>query len=242
MYTQKNEIKFEQSVEPVEREIFAEPVQSPKEEVEAKCVDEKVEQVKYDNLFASSRQIIGVAFKTYIIVQDEDIVYFIDQHAGHERLLFDKFNEQLKHQTVQVQDLLLPFVLNVNDKESEYIESHLEELSSQGFEISLFGKNSYRITSVPMLLNGVNLGEYFDEVLLNLNNRLKNPQEMSRHMIATMACKAAVKAGNKLSEGEINFLLEELKKNNNTLLCPHGRPIVITFDKKQLEKMFKRIV
>ena len=191
-------------------------------------------------MFASSRQIIGVAFKTYIIVQDEDIVYFIDQHAGHERLLFDKFNEQLKHQTVQVQDLLLPFVLNVNDKESEYIESHLEELSSQGFEISLFGKNSYRITSVPMLLNGVNLGEYFDEVLLNLNNRLKNPQEMSRHMIATMACKAAVKAGNKLSEGEINFLLDELKKNNNTLLCPHGRPIVITFDKKQLEKMFKR--
>ena len=239
LYSQKNELKFEQSTAPLEREIF---VEEPKPKFEVKAVDEKLEQVKYDNLFSASRQIIGVAFKTFIIVQEQDILYFIDQHAGHERLLFDKFNEELKNQQVQVQQLLVPFVLNVNDKESEYLESHLDELCSQGFEMSLFGKNSYRITSVPMLLNGVDLGEYFGEVLANINNRLKSPQEMSRHMIATMACKAAVKAGNKLSEGEINFLLDELKKNNNTLLCPHGRPVVITFDKKQFEKMFKRIV
>ena len=239
LYSQKNELKFEQSTAPLEREIF---VEEPKPKFEAKAVDEKLEQVKYDNLFSASRQIIGVAFKTFIIVQEQDVLYFIDQHAGHERLLFDKFNEELKNQKVQVQQLLVPFVLNVNDKESEYLESHLDELCSQGFEMSLFGKNSYRITSVPMLLNGVDLGEYFGEVLANINNRLKSPQEMSRHMIATMACKAAVKAGNKLSEGEINILLDELKKNNNTLLCPHGRPVVITFDKKQFEKMFKRIV
>ncbi len=242
-FTQKNEIKFEQSTYPIEREIFVEPVAPmPEQQIShQKPIDEQVEQVKYDNLFNETRQVVGVAFKTYIIVHDENNMYLIDQHAGHERFLFDKFNKQLEKQEVQVQELLVPYVLKVNDQEAEFIENHIAEMAKQGFDISLFGKNCYRVTSIPMLLNGVNLKEYFDEVLSNLST-YKTPQQMSRHMIATMACKAAVKAGNKLSNQEVNMLLDELKANKNTLLCPHGRPVVITFERKQLEKMFKRIV
>ena len=87
-----------------------------------------------------------------------------------------------------------------------------------------------------------NLKDFFDEILHNLDGLIKKPHEILRHEFATMGCKAAIKAGYRLSEKEINILLDTLKNQKTTLLCPHGRPIVVTFDKKQLEKMFKRIV
>ncbi len=196
----------------------------------------------YQNLFSPTRVVVGVAFNTYIIVQEEDTLYFIDQHAAHERELFDKFIGQVESQDVPMQDLLVPYILNLNDVEYEFITQNLELLRSYGFEIDEFGKNCYRITSIPMLLNGIDLKEYFDSILSNLSGNIKKPHEVLRNDFATMACKAAVKGGNKLSDNEINTLLDKLKENNNTLLCPHGRPIVITFDKKQIEKMFRRII
>ena len=205
---------------------------------EKKQDDKKI----YENLFSPTRTVVGVAFNTYIIVQEEETLYFIDQHAAHERELFDKFMGQVENQDVPMQDLLVPYILNLNDVEYEFITQNLELLKNYGFEIDEFGKNCYRITSIPMLLNGIDLKEYFDSILSNLSGNIKKPHEILRNDFATMACKAAVKGGNKLSENEINILLDKLKENHNTLLCPHGRPIVITFDKKQIEKMFKRIV
>ena len=93
-----------------------------------------------------------------------------------------------------------------------------------------------------MLLAEINIKDYFDDILKNLNSIAKKPLDLIRDDIATMACKAAVKAGNNLSDTEINILLDTLEKEKTTLLCPHGRPIVMVYDKKQLEKMFKRIV
>lgn len=233
---------FEQTLQkPIEKEIFTQdkPLQ---EEIIPKNVDEKEELIKYENLFKATRTIIGVAFNTYIIVQEENNLYFIDQHAAHERQLFDKFMQEIENQDIKVQNLLIPYVFNVNDKEAEFIDQNLFLIRSYGFDISNFGKNCYRVSSIPMLLNSINLKTYFDEILSNLNGYAKKPQEVIRNDIATMACKAAVKGGNKLSIDEINILLDKLKENNNTLLCPHGRPIVIVFDKVQIEKMFKRIV
>ena len=240
-FNANTELRFEKSYSLNEVEIFTEPKPvTPK--IDVASIDEKSEQITYKNLFAPTKQIIGVAFKTYIIIQEGDMLYFIDQHAAHERHLFEKFMKELDEQKVQVQELLVPYVLNVNDKEAEFLDENLSVLSKQGFDICEFGKNCYKISAVPLLLQGVNLKEYFDEVLSNLSGYMKKPHEFTRITIATMACKAAIKAGNKLSDEEIDILLTQLKENNNTLLCPHGRPVVITFERKQLEKMFKRIV
>ena len=124
----------------------------------------------------------------------------------------------------------------------ENFEENIEVLSSQGFQIESFGKNCFKVTTIPMMLSGINLNDYFTSVLSGLNDMLKKPQDIIRRHFATMACKAAVKGGNELSDNEINTLLNLMKENHNTLLCPHGRPIIVTFDKKQIEKMFKRIV
>ena len=96
--------------------------------------------------------------------------------------------------------------------------------------------------TIPLLLSEIDLSQYFNDLLSNLNSIAKKPVDVLRNDIATMACKAAVKGGNKLSDTEINILLDTLEKDKTTLLCPHGRPIVVVYDKKQLEKMFKRIV
>lgn len=205
-------------------------------------IKEQKEQVTYQKLFDSQKKVIGIAFKTYIIVEKDDNLYLIDQHAGHERFLFDKFMKQVENNDILVQNLLVPYILNVNNKEQEYLENNLGLLRSYGFDIEYFGSNSYKISSIPMLLQNVNLKEYFDDVLGDMNTKVKKPNEIVRRMIATMACKAAVKAGNTLSNDEVDILLNMLKENNNTLLCPHGRPIVIVFERSQLEKMFKRIV
>ena len=205
-------------------------------------LDEEKEQIKYENLFSTFHKIIGVAFDTYIIVQEGDVIYFIDQHAAHERILFDKFMDEVDKQDIRVQQLLVPYVLRVNDVEFDFLEENKKLLTDYGFDIDVFGHNCFKINSVPMVLYDINLKNFFDEVLKNLNGLVKKPHEIIRHEFATMGCKAAVKAGYKLSESEINALLTSLKHNNTTLLCPHGRPIVITIDKKQLEKMFKRIV
>ena len=202
---------------------------------------EKIEQV-YEDLFSVERKIIGVAFNTYIIVEESDKLYFIDQHAAHERQLFDKFQKQIEQNDVMKQDLLIPYILNVSEQESYFIYNNLELLQEYGFEISEFGHNCYRVSSIPLLLSEIDLKQYFDEILSNLNSIVKKPIEVIRNNIATMACKAAVKGGNTLSMQEINILLNTLESEKTTLLCPHGRPIVLVFDKKQIEKMFKRIV
>ncbi|MBO5884681.1 MAG: hypothetical protein J6Q51_02690, partial [Clostridia bacterium] len=209
---------------------------------EQKIDNTELEQKVYNNLFVSSKKVVGVAFNTYIIVESEDVLYFIDQHAAHERQLFDKFIEQVKNNDVPVQELLVPYILNVNNYEAEFLEKNINILQEYGFEIDDFGKNCYRVSSIPLLLNNINLQNYFDEIFSNMNGVIKKPYEAIRDYFATKACKSAVKAGNILSDKEIDILLYQLKENKNTLLCPHGRPIVITFDKKQVEKMFKRIV
>lgn len=232
---------YESNARPLEVPIYATPTYENKIELHTSQNIQK-EKDNYNKLFDSTKRIIGVAFKTYIIVEKDDNLYMIDQHAAHERFLFDKFMKQVENNDVLVQNLLVPYILNVNSKEEEFIESNIELLQSYGFEIEYFGSNSYKISSIPMLIQNVNLKEYFDDMLKDIGYQIKKPNEIKRRMIATMACKSAVKAGNTLSDNEIETLLNMLKENNNTLLCPHGRPIVLMFTEKELEKMFKRIV
>lgn len=222
-------------------EISTTPIKKEENKQMDFCSQQQIDDA-YKNLFNESRTIIGVAFKTYIIVEEGEKLYFIDQHAAHERQLFDKYQNQIKENDVLKQDLMIPYVLNVSQTEYSFLNDNLNLLNEYGFEIVDFGENCFKITAVPLLLADINIKDYFDDILKNLSAIAKKPIELIRDDIATMACKAAVKAGNTLSNTEINILLDTLEKEKTTLLCPHGRPIIIVYDKKQLEKMFKRIV
>jgi len=186
-------------------------------------------------------KLIGTLFNTYIVIESGENAYLIDQHAGHERLLYDKFIEQFETNKIVNQPLLVPYIFNVNEIEDELVENNLDMFKYFGFEIENFGRLTYKISSVPNLLNDINLQNFVDEILSNLTKVSAN-NELIKNKFAQMACKAAVKGGQNLSKEEIEILLTQIFSKKTTLLCPHGRPICVKLTKYEIEKMFKRIV
>ncbi len=201
----------------------------------------KKQEVEQSTFLQQDFSVVGVLFNTYIIVEQGDEVFFIDQHAAHERMLFDKFMKELEYKTITKQQLLIPYVLTVNDEENDFIASCLIDFKEMGFEIELFGSDSYKVNFVPTLLSNVSLRVFFDDVLSELNI-FKTKNEKIKDTLATKACKAAVKGGDNLSKQEIATLLNMVKESTTPLHCPHGRPYVVNFTKDNLEKWFKRQV
>lgn len=188
-------------------------------------------------------KIIGICFNTYIIVENGSSIYFIDQHAGHERLLYDKFKASFEKNDLAVQNLLVPYVLNTNYLESDFINNNLEIFKSLGFDIEPFGINSFKVSSVPVLLKDISLYKFFNDVLQDLNKNLNlTKSNILKDYLERSACRSAVKANDILSKNEIEILLNMLNSSNQILLCPHGRPIIIEITSKEIEKWFKRIV
>lgn len=217
------------------------------EEVEIKSEEkekensEEIVQNKIEEVFENYK-LIGVAFETYILVEKENNLLIIDQHAAHERQLFDKFKSEIEQNEIPSQQLLVPYILSTNQKETEFLEENIKLLTDFGIEISQFGDNAFKVSAVPSILSEMNLKVFFDGVLDDISNYLKKPIDLIKKKIATTACRAAVKAGDKLSEGEISILLKNFKENGNVLLCPHGRPVIVSVSKTEIEKWFKRIV
>lgn len=210
-------------------------------------LQQKIKQSKQESMLDSIKEdyfrVVGVLFKTYIIVERDDELLLIDQHAGHERLLYDKFIKQVKGAEIDVQPLFLPYVLSLNSAEDNFFQSVLPSLYKLGFDIEEFGERSYKVSSVPYLLADIKLKEFFDSILSDVKNiKTITIVEVLKDKLASMACKAAVKAGDELSQGEIKILLNEFRENGTKLLCPHGRPVVVKIERKELEKWFKRIV
>ena len=188
-------------------------------------------------------KVIGVVFNTFILIEKNENLFFIDQHAAHERILYDKFVEYQKNAHIASQPLLVPYILNVNYMEDEIIKSISEQLNEFGITIEYFGNNSYKISSVPVLFNNLDINKFFNEILKdNLYQKNKiNLEKYTKEYIAKTACKNAVKANDKLSDEEITKLFK-LFNDETILLCPHGRPIIIKVPKTEIEKWFKRIV
>ena len=204
-------------------------------------ITEKIEQNIIPEFFEKYK-IVGVLFETYILIEQDDLFYIIDQHAAHERQLFDKFSKEVEEGGLTLQSLLVPYVFSANLKETEFLENNLDVLNSSGIEITPFGENTFKVSAVPAMLSQMNLKEFFSSILEETTGVSRKTNEALKSKIARHACRSAVKAGNKLSEGEIDVLLKSFKENKNVLLCPHGRPIVVVFKKTEIEKWFKRIV
>lgn len=201
----------------------------------------KFDQNRIENVFEQFK-IIGILFNTYILIEKDDFLFIIDQHAAHERQLYDKIMDEIKLNKISSQHMLTPFILHVNNKEKDFMLESIEALISFGIDIEEFGENTFKISAVPYIFSDINLKEFFDSILRDINSLLKKPISFLNEIFMRKACRAAIKAGDKINKEEIAILLQNFVKNKNILLCPHGRPIVLQFNKNEIEKWFKRIV
>jgi len=194
--------------------------------------------------FASNEIInIGKIFNTYLIIQWGDNIYLIDQHAGHERLRYEKLKAEYETNSIAVQPMLIPYVLTLNSEDCRIVEANLEAIRSVGFDIDEFGDNSYKISAVPVIVDGIDFDKFFSMFLAEKLNKSKITEaELIKDSLMQMACKSAIKGGDDLSKGEIELLLKEMQEQNVVLFCPHGRPIIVRITKNEIEKWFKRIV
>ncbi len=202
-------------------------------------MDEKAKQNRVD---VSSCRYAGKLFNTYVLYERGDEVYIIDQHAAHERLIFNRLKEQMQNRNVPTQAMLVPFALKLNAFESVFIRERLEDIRAMGFEISEAEENTFNVYSVPLDLQNIDLQKFFNEILGDVGGyRAIKLEDILKDKLASAACKAAVKGGMDLTESEIQALFV-LMDGDMGLKCPHGRPVVVKMTKTQLEKMFKRIV
>lgn len=185
---------------------------------------------------------VGKLFNTYLILESGDNCYFVDQHAAHEKILYDKLLHEYESKIMQTQPLMIPFVFDVSAADAEAITESIDLLSDCGFEITPFGEYTFSLSHLPFMLSGIDLQAFVSDLLLLISSREKSPMVLKERLMQA-ACKAAVKGEiDDLSEFEIDALLSEMTARNITMFCPHGRPIVVVFSKREIEKWFKRIV
>ena len=234
----QDEVKPTPTAERLDDEIFKEN-QKYLLELEKKKNEEIVKQeIKIDR----ELNYVGQVLNTYLLFDDGQDVYLIDQHAAHERINYDKYLEKVNNSTVEVQPLLFPYVFKVNELEKDFLLAKTELLNELGIEIIEFGSTEFKVSTVPVIISGLNLGVFLDDLLKDLNNLSSiSLSSLLKEKIAQKACKASVKAGDKLSKTDTEILLKMLKGNLG-LKCPHGRPICVKITKTEIEKWFKRIV
>lgn len=192
--------------------------------------------------FFNNYRIIGQIFGTYWIIEQNNCMYLIDQHAAHERALYEDFIEKFKTSKISSQQLLQPVAVNLSESEKVIVEENRELLESFGFEIEEFGARTYAVRAVPYVFNAPSNVSFFVDIIDMLADKnMKSIYDTKEDAIATMSCKAAVKGNDRLSYSEAQELIQRLLKLENPFTCPHGRPTIIEMTRYELEKKFKRI-
>ena len=185
-------------------------------------------------------RIIGVLFKTYILLECEDAFLLIDQHAAHERLRYDAMAKAVE-EGVASQRLLTPQIVRVSAREMTLVEENMDALTAAGYDISPIGERDLQIRAVPHIHGHAELTPRFMDVISSLSGLGSAALEARRDEILQAACKGAVKAGDALSDSEIKTLLSQMEASGAPPTCPHGRPVIKTFSRREIERMFRRI-
>ena len=184
----------------------------------------------------------GNLFNTYLLYEIGGEVYIIDQHAAHERLIYDRFRKQVEERKVARQGMLVPYIISLTPEENSFMEENLMLIREMGFDIEPFGINAYRVCEVPADLKDLDFAAFFNELLSDVSGiKSIKMADVLKDKIAMAACKHAVKGGMELTRQEADGLLAEMHGDMG-LKCPHGRPVAVKLTKYQIEKMFKRIV
>lgn len=188
--------------------------------------------------------LIGQIFDTYWLVQFENSLYIIDQHAAHERVLYERTLREMKNREFTSQMISPPIILNLTMQEAELLRQYMDRFTRIGFEFEEFGQDSFAVRSVPDNLFSIAKKDLLLEMIDHLSDELNRnqPSDLIDEKIASMSCKAAVKGNMSLSAAEVDTLIGELLLLDNPYHCPHGRPTIISMTKRELEKKFKRIV
>lgn len=187
--------------------------------------------------------IIGQYNKTYILGEYDSTLYMIDQHAAHEKILFEKYLKEIENGDIVIQPLMVPTIIDLTIDDYSYYEENIKVFKEAGFVLEEFGGTSLALKEVPYFLGRLNAKKLFLEILDNLKN-LGNGKtsEVKHNAIATKACKAAVKGNDKLEFNEMIKLVEELRYIDDPFHCPHGRPVIVKFTSTDIDKKFRRIV
>ena len=202
----------------------------------------------YDKVFLTESakkqfSIIGQLFKTYWLIEFEDKLYIIDQHAAHEKVLYEKTMARLANKDFTSQRISPPIIMTLDAKESEMLEKYRPQIEQFGYEVEHFGGKEYMISAIPDNLFNIDMKDLFIEMLDDFSNATgRQTPDIITEKVASMSCKAAVKGNDKLTLPEINKLIDELLSLDNPYNCPHGRPTIISMSKYEIEKKFKRIV
>ncbi len=203
---------------------------------------DKAEQV--DTILPGIRKplkVFGALFNTFILVEYEDRLLLVDQHAVHERLLFDRLMKEYAGNAAAGQELLVPVVIPVTNKEQRLLEDNREALESIGMIVEAFGANDVAVRTIPMILGERQAKDFIQDVIAELENGKDPAFEKKRTALLQSACKHAVKGGEPLSEDQLRDLLDRMISGKVTPTCPHGRPLVVAISHRELDRKFKRI-
>ena len=228
--------------------MIQKPKEEPRQETKPVSKQENKQMEMFDNRLLSEKsrfrhRLIGQVFDTYWLVEFNDNLYIIDQHAAHEKVLFEKNFASLKSREYTSQFISPPIILTLSMQEEELLKRHMKIFTDIGFEIEHFGGNEYAVRAVPDNLFSLAKKELLLEMLDGLTEEnMGTASETIYNRIATMSCKAAVKGNHRLTDREANELIDQLLSLDNPYTCPHGRPTIISMSKYEMEKKFKRIV
>ena len=186
-------------------------------------------------------KVVGVIFDTYIVLQKGESMYLMDQHAAHERVLFERYMNAFHKREVHMQMLLDPIVLELSSVDMLRVEKNIDVFKNFGFEVEIFGMNNILIRGVPNLFGTPQSEKFILELIDNID-KISNNYDLKDDRFAVMACKSAIKANDRIQNIEIESLFRQLEKCENPYTCPHGRPTMVEISKAEIEKMFKRIM
>lgn len=203
----------------------------------AEYVKEEIDPKRFD---FTKLEIVGQFFSTYIQLKDEEAIYFVDQHAAHERIYYEKILDQYNSDDKLRQQILLPITFDVTFADKEKEDNWLPPLNKMGFTVDEFGPLSYRVTEIPMFFSMGEAEDFLNDYIDNIGSYKDFTDTKTLDKIATKACKAAVKANDVLTKEEIEHLLKDMSNCKNPFSCPHGRPTFIKLTKSDMEKRFKR--
>ena len=225
---------------------IADKEEKPKEEDKSNAIDIVKNNISMfetdEKIKKPTYKFIGIIFKTYIILEIGDEMYILDQHAAHERIMYEKVKKNYYSDKIKdSQLLLLPDVITLTHKEMDIAKENIKMFEQAGFTLEEFGENTIKLTGVPTVCIDLDTKELFLETLDEINTVARTAkQEKEEKFIATVACKAAVKANMDLTREEVERLMDELLKLSNPFTCPHGRPTVIKMTKYDIERKFAR--
>ena len=236
--TEEKQVYIKQILSTIENPYKAKTESESESESESKI---PIYAPKFKPFDFSQLKVTGVIFDTYITAVDESNFYLIDQHAAQERIFYEKLVGEYESAEKVRQPLLVPLVINVSLSVSENSFHWLDALSRMGFTVNEFGPGTFRITEIPMFMELSEAEDFINQFIDNINERTNLSNSVVIDKLITMSCKAAVKANDKLSDGEVKALINDLSSCINPFSCPHGRPTFIRLTRYEIEKMFKRV-